>query len=167
VASFVGLIAPDHQQFLFADGGVDIGDAVERRADDEGSEQMVDITEAAAATAGAPPSAAVRALDRLVGRWDVRGGASGSVASEGPEGGWFLEQEVDLDHGGDRTTGIELTGHDRDLFAAASDDIRSGSPAFYRGTFSADRSTLRGESTYPGGGYSSVVARVAWEGGRR
>jgi hypothetical protein len=38
------------------------------------------------------PSDQVKALDRLVGRWDVSGGAIGTVTYEWMEGGFFLLQ---------------------------------------------------------------------------
>jgi len=60
-----------------------------------------------------------------------------------------------------------LEKHTRDELAAdAHPDPRSGpakkgSPAYYRGTFSADGNTATGEWVYPGGGgYKSSMTRI-------
>lgn len=151
----------------------------------------MDTTSGDTMSAPAERSPALQALDRLVGRWDVSGGATGAVSYEWLEGCWFLKQTVDLHHDGRHTTGVELIGHDRDFGSAPSADIRScfydsdgntlryvyeiddgtvtiwagerGSPAFYRGAFSADGATLTGEWIYPGGGYASTMVRVSEE----
>ena len=123
--------------------------------------------------------------DRLVGTWKVSGGAQGQVRYKWMEGGFFLMQHVDL---GDNK-GLEIIGHLRPFGEAPSPDIKSryygsmgetydyvyelegdtltiwggekGSPAYYRGTFSADGNTLSGGWTYPGGGgYESTSTRV-------
>jgi hypothetical protein len=101
------------------------------------------------------------------------------------EGGYFLIQHVDL--GGEK--GIEIIGHEQKYGQESSADIKSryygsmgstcdyvyeiqgntlmiwfgekGSPAFYKGTFSADGNTITGDWVYPGGGgYSSVATRI-------
>ena len=136
------------------------------------------------------PSPDLRALDKLVGTWDISGGAQGEVTYEWMDGGFFLLQHVDLEQYGQRTTGIEIIGHERPFGAEPGEDIKSryydntgntldyvyeldgntltiwggekGSPAFYRGTFSADGTTITGEWVYPGGGgYHSTATRVA------
>ena len=49
----------------------------------------------------------------------------------------------------------ELTGNTLTIWAGAK-----GSPAYYRGEFSADDQTLSGDWVYPGGGgYSSTMTR--------
>lgn len=49
----------------------------------------------------------------------------------------------------------ELTGDTLTIWAGAK-----GSPAYYRGEFSADDQTLSGDWVYPdGGGYSSTMTR--------
>jgi len=131
------------------------------------------------------PNPDMKNLDRLVGTWNVSGGVQGKVVYEWMEGGFFLMQRVDL---GDNK-GLEIIGHEQ-LFGAdePSADIKSryydsmgntfdyvyelegdtltiwggmkGSPAYYKGTFSADDSTLTGEWVYPGGGYESKSTRV-------
>jgi hypothetical protein len=135
------------------------------------------------------PNPDLQALDRLVGTWDVAGGAEGTVAYEWLEGNFFLLQHVDLEQDGQRIKGIEVIGHVRPFGAAASEDIRSryydsvgntldyvyelegdtltiwagerGSPAYYKGTFSADGDSCAGAWVYPGGGgYESTMTRV-------
>ena len=136
------------------------------------------------------PSPELRALDRLVGTWDVSGGANGTVTYEWLEGGFFLLQHVDFDHDGRRIRGLEVIGHERPFGAAEpGPDLKSrfydslgntldyvyelegdtltiwggekGSPAYYRGTFSADGKTCAGAWVYPeGGGYESTMTRV-------
>lgn len=131
------------------------------------------------------PNANLKRLDRLVGTWQVSGGAEGQTTYEWMEGGFFLMQHVDL--GGEK--GLEIIGHERKFGEEPSADIKSryygqqgstldyvyeligdtlmiwfgdrGSPAYYKGTFSADGNTLTGEWVYPGGGgYNSVSNRV-------
>jgi len=132
-----------------------------------------------------PDPALKRMGDRLVGTWKVSGGAQGQVRYEWMEGDFFLMQHVDL---GDNK-GLEIIGHLRLFGEEPSEDIKSryygsmgetydyvyemdgdtltiwggekGSPAFYRGTFSADGNTLSGGWTYPGGGgYESTSTRI-------
>jgi hypothetical protein len=50
----------------------------------------------------AEPDAGIRQLDWLVGTWKVSGGVTGRITFEWLEGGFFLTQRVDLDHGGHR-----------------------------------------------------------------
>jgi hypothetical protein len=128
-------------------------------------------------------------LNRLVGAWKVSGEAQGTVSYEWMEGGFFLIQHVDLEQSGQRNKGIEIIGHEQQFGAEPSEDIKSryydsigntfdyvyevegniltiwggekGSPAYYRGTFSADGNTVTGEWVYPGGGgYSSSMTRI-------
>jgi hypothetical protein len=135
------------------------------------------------------PNPDLQALDRLVGTWDVAGGAEGTVAYEWLEGNFFLLQHVDLEQYGQRIKGIEVIGHVKPFEAAASEDIKSryydsmgntldyvyeldgdtltiwagerGSPAYYKGTFSADGNSCAGAWVYPGGGgYESTMTRV-------
>jgi hypothetical protein len=135
------------------------------------------------------PTPDLRSLDRLVGTWEVSGGAQGKVAYEWMEGGFFLIQHVDLEHHDQRIKGIEIIGHERPFGAEPSEKIKSrfysstghtleyvyelegdtltiwggqkGSPAYYRGTFSDDGDTLSGAWHYPrGGGYEATSTRV-------
>lgn len=72
------------------------------------------------------PDAQVRALDKLVGRWELTGDATGTVTYEWMDGGFFLLQHVDLVLEGHRTKGMEVIGRLM-LFGAEkrSEDIKS------------------------------------------
>lgn len=134
------------------------------------------------------PSRALKSLDRLVGTWKVSGEAQGQVTYEWLEGGFFLMQRVELEHG-QKNKGIEIIGHERGFGATEpSKDIKSryygaagetfdyvyelegdtltiwggekGSPAYYKGTFGADGNTLSGAWHWPGGGYKTTMIRV-------
>lgn len=125
-------------------------------------------------------------LNRLVGTWKVSGGVTGTVTYEWLEGGFFLLQHVNL--GGNK--GLEIIGHEQKFGEEPSHNIKSryygaegytfdyvyelggdtltiwageeGSPAFYKGVFSADGDTLTGAWVYPGGGgYASTATRSA------
>jgi hypothetical protein len=135
------------------------------------------------------PSEAMAALDRLVGTWTVSGEAEGTVRYEWMPGRFFLLQHVELTQFGQQTTGLEVIGHHRPFGEPPSEDVHSrfydssgntldyvyelsgdtliiwagakGSPAFYRGEFSADDQTVTGDWVYPGGGgYSSTMTRT-------
>ena len=130
------------------------------------------------------------ALDRLVGTWDVTGGAEGTVTYRWLVGEYFLIQDVDLKQYGEQISGIEVIGRERTFGAEApSPDIKSrfygnkgdtldyvyemegdvltiwagekGSPAYFRGPFNDAGDTLAGAWVYPGGGgYESTMTRV-------
>ena len=135
------------------------------------------------------PSPDLQGLNRLVGAWKVSGEAQGTVKYEWMEGGFFLLQHVDLEQYGQRSKGIEIIGHEHQFGAEPSEDIKSryydtmgntfdyvyevegdtltiwggekGSPAYYKGTFSADGNSVSGDWVYPGGGgYSSSMTKV-------
>jgi hypothetical protein len=135
------------------------------------------------------PSARMQSLDRLVGRWSLRGGSAGTTTYEWLDGGFFLLQRVELEHDGRVASGLEVIGHLRPFGAEQSEDVHSryyddsgntfdyvyeldgdeltiwsgekGSPAFYRGHFSADGNELAGAWTFPGGGgYESIATRI-------
>lgn len=132
----------------------------------------------------------LKSLDRLVGTWKAGAGIGGEVTYRWLEGGHFLAQDVALEQDGHTIRGLEIIGREM-LFGAEkpSEDIKSryygsdgstldyvyemegdtltiwggekGSPAYYRGTFSADGDTLSGAWVYPGGGgYDAVMTRV-------
>ena len=132
---------------------------------------------------------ALRQLDKLVGVWEVSGGAQGQVTYEWMEGGFFLIQRVDLVHDGNQHKGIEIIGRERGFGASQpSEEIKSryydtlgdtldyvyelegdvltiwggerGSPAFYQGTFSPDGETVTGGWQWPGGGYEASLTRL-------
>ncbi len=132
----------------------------------------------------AGPNPALGSLDRLVGTWNVSGPEiSGRVTFEWMEGGFFLMQHVDLDHGGSRIRGIEIIGYDEESEALKSHyfgnsggileytyELRdetltiwfgdAGSPGKFEGAFSDDGNTNTGGWTWPGGGYESTMTRV-------
>lgn len=135
------------------------------------------------------PSEAVTALDRLVGTWAVTGGAEGTVRYEWMEGGFFLLQHVELTQFGEPVTGLEVIGNPHPfgepvgadvvsrfydshgntldyVYELAGDTltiwggVRNG-PAYFKGGFSADGSTVTGAWVYPGGGgYDSTMTRI-------
>jgi hypothetical protein len=134
------------------------------------------------------PSLALKQLDKLVGTWEISGGAEGVVTYEWMPGGYFLVQHVDLEQNGMRIKGIEIIGHERRFGEDPSEHIHSrfydnmgdtfdyvyelkndiltiwagemGSPAFYQGRFNDDGNTLSGDWVYPdGGGYTSIAKR--------
>ena len=105
------------------------------------------------------------------------------------DGGFFLLQHVELEQYGQQFKGIEIIGHLRPFGEPPSPDIHSrfydntgntldyvyelegdnltiwggekGSPAYFKGTFSADGTKLAGAWTYPGGGgYEVSSTRV-------
>jgi hypothetical protein len=81
------------------------------------------------------PNSDLRSLDRLVGMWNVSGGAEGKVTYEWLEGGFFLLQRYDLKVEQHRVKG--------------------------KGTFSRDGRTCAGAWVYPGGGgYESNMSRA-------
>jgi hypothetical protein len=135
------------------------------------------------------PNPDLRGLDRLVGTWNVSGGAQGQVTYEWMEGGFFLLQHVELQQYGQKSKGIEIIGHEQQFGAEPSADIKSrfydntgntldyvyelegdtltiwggekGSPAYYKGRFSDDGNTITGAWVYPGGGgYESTSTRI-------
>ena len=135
------------------------------------------------------PSAKLRALDRLVGSWQVTGGATGFVTYEWMAGGFFLLQHVELGSDGHVESGLEVIGHLHPFMGEPSEHVHSryyggggstldyvyelegdeltiwagevGSPAYYRGTFDESGDVLTGAWTYPVGGYESVATRVS------
>ena len=135
------------------------------------------------------PHPDLESLDRLVGTWEMFGDTRGRVTYEWMQGGFFLLQHVDLEQDGQKVKGLEIIGHLRPFGEEPSADIHSryydtlgntldyvyelagdiltiwsgtkGSPAYYKGTFSDDGTTLTGAWVYPGGGgYESTATRV-------
>jgi len=135
------------------------------------------------------PNPDLEALDRLIGTWQVSGGAQGTVTYEWMEGAFFLIQHVELEQYGQKIKGIEIIGHEQPFGAEPGEDIRSrfydsmgntldyvyepdgdsltiwggekGSPAYFKGEFSDDGNTVTGSWVYPGGGgYDSTSARI-------
>ena len=135
------------------------------------------------------PNPDLQALNRLIGTWKQAGELDGEIRYEWAEGGFFLLQHVDFTHGENKIKGVEIIGHEQNFGAEPSTEIKSrfysfldgmtidyvyemegdtitiwggqkGSPAYYKGTFSADGNTLSGGWVYPGGGYEAVSTRV-------
>lgn len=135
------------------------------------------------------PNPDLAGLNRLVGVWNVTGGADGTATYEWMEGGFFLVQRVDLQQYGMTIKGVEIIGHEQAFGAEPGEDITSrfydnlgntldyvyelegdtltiwggekGSPAYYRGEFSADGTGVSGAWVYPGGGgYDSTMTRA-------
>jgi hypothetical protein len=127
--------------------------------------------------------------ERLLGSWEVSGGARGRVTFEWMEGNFFLIQRVELEQYGQRITGLEVIGHERPFGSGPSEEIKSrfysntgdtldyvyelegdalkiwagekGSPAYYEGIFDENGDSLSGAWVYPGGGgYSSTSTRI-------
>jgi hypothetical protein len=71
------------------------------------------------------PSAALKALDRLVGTWEMSGDVQGTNTYGWMEGGHFLIQHFDFDYAGRRIRGVEYIGHERGLGDEPSEDIKS------------------------------------------
>ena len=136
------------------------------------------------------PNPDLESLDRLIGTWKQSGRIEGEITYEWTEGGFFLIQHVDLEQDGQKIRGMEIIGHLQLFGEEPSKDIKSrfysfldgmtldyvyeikddtltiwggekGSPAYYKGTFSADGNTLTGGWVYPGGGgYEATTTRV-------
>lgn len=136
------------------------------------------------------PNPDLKSLDRLVGTWNVSGpDIEGQVKFEWLEGGFFLVQHVDFVHGGRHIKGMEIIGHDQPFGGEPSEHIKShwfgntgetfdytyecddrtltiwggekGSPAYYKGTWSAEGKVNSGAWVYPGGGgYESTLTRI-------
>jgi hypothetical protein len=71
------------------------------------------------------PTEAVKRLDRLVGTWNMTGGAVGTSTYEWLEGGFFLMQRYDFVQGDHHVKGIEVIGQERRFGEEPSEDIKS------------------------------------------
>ncbi|MCX4661267.1 hypothetical protein [Streptomyces uncialis] len=128
--------------------------------------------------------------ERLIGTWNVTGGAEGTVTYRWLEGRHFLAQDISLTQYGQPVTGVEMIGrlkpfgaeepgedvHSRYydsqgntfdyVYELAGDTLtiwggEKGSPAYFRGTFDAEGNVLDGAWVYPGGGgYASTMTRA-------
>jgi hypothetical protein len=146
------------------------------------------------------PNPTLASLDVMVGTWDLRGRESdpdgeihGQVTFEWMEGGFYLVQRVDIDHIGQRITGVEYVGYDgsnemlKSYFFSnhgpgpfggvaleyvweVGDDTLTiwgefvGSPASFEGKLVDDRNTVTGRWQWPGGGYEANMTRVELTG---
>lgn len=145
------------------------------------------MTNSVESQAAAVPSEKLKALDRLVGTWELSGDSSGTVTYRWMEGGLFLVQDIDITVFGQSVKAVEYIGHLRPFGEAPSADLHSraydtqgntldyvyelegdtltiwggfkGAPAYFRGAFT-DADTNEGAWVYPGGGgYRSVMKR--------
>ncbi len=136
------------------------------------------------------PPADLKALgDRLVGTWKISGENEGETTWEWMEGGFFLIQRGWSRREGIEQRYLQIIGYERTPGAEPGDAITGrlytnhgdtltyvcevdgdtmtiwvgdkGSPAVYRGTFSADGNTINGAWEWPGGGYRETMTRVA------
>lgn len=133
------------------------------------------------------PDPALRALDRLVGSWEISGDATGAITYRWMEGGFFLIQEGELELYGHRNRFTEIIGRERPFGGEPSSDIKSrtytasgdtldyvyelvgdtltiwggerGSDSLYTGSFNQDGNTLAGAWSWPGGGYQTTSTR--------
>jgi hypothetical protein len=145
---------------------------------------MADDNNSPSSEQPATPNPALKGLDRLVGTWNVSGqDIDGQVTFEWMEGGFFFTQHVDLVHGGHVIKGIEIIGYDEESKSLksqffgnmaeifkytweVSDDTLTiwggevGSPAVFKGKFSADDNSNTGAWEWPGGGYESSMTRA-------
>jgi hypothetical protein len=71
------------------------------------------------------PSPDLKSLDRLVGTWEVSGGAQGRITFEWMEGSLSLIQRVDLEQYGQKVRGIEIIGHERPFGEEPAEYIKS------------------------------------------
>lgn len=146
-------------------------------------------TNAQTADQAATPNPDLRNLARLIGTWQLSGDTQGTVTYSWLEGGFFLIQHFDFALYDHKVKGIEIIGHLQPFGETPSAEIKSraydslgntldyvyeltgdtlmiwggekGSPAYYKGTFSADGNTNAGSWVYPGGGgYTSTMTRV-------
>lgn len=134
------------------------------------------------------PNPDLQPLNRLVGTWKLSGDTEGTVTYEWMAGGFFLIQHVDFILHGHAVKVMEVIGHLQPFGKAPSPAIHSraysstgetldyvyelegdtltiwggekGSPAYFKGEFSADGQTNSGAWVYPGGGYKSVMTRI-------
>jgi hypothetical protein len=132
----------------------------------------------------------LKQLDRLVGTWEVSGGATGTTTYEWMDGGYFLIQHGLLEQHDHQVRFTEIIGREHKFGEEPGTDLHSrvydadgntldyvyeldgdvltiwggfkGSPAYFRGTFSADGDRLAGDWVYPGGGgYPATMVRRA------
>lgn len=136
-----------------------------------------------------PKPADLQSLEKLIGSWAITGEAQGHSTYEWAEGGFFIIQHLDFVQADKRMHGMEFIGHEKKLNQAPSPDIKTSlynfadgmiwnytyelignnltiwagdrdSPAYFKGTFSADDKRYSGKWIYPGGGYEMTATRT-------
>lgn len=135
------------------------------------------------------PSAKLKALDKLVGLWNIEGDTvQGRVSFEWMEGGFFLRQNIYIQFNDQPIIGLEIIGQEQTPGEFESKgEIRSrffdnggnildyvyelegknltiwaqqrNSSAYYKGVFSDDFNSIRGIWIWPGGGYESTMVK--------
>ena len=144
---------------------------------------MADNNNDLAGSIPATPNPKLKALDRLVGTWDVTGSfITGTAVLDWMEGGYFLVQKVDFTRDEHAIRGVEYIGFDEDTQTLRShymdnngsnftytweidgDTIRiyfgdTDSDNFFEGTFSEDGKSYRGKWQWPGGGYEATMTK--------
>lgn len=135
------------------------------------------------------PNPDLRALDKLVGTWEVSGGAEGTITYEWMEGGFFLVQHIELVHEGHHIKAVEYIGHEQKFGQPPSKELKTrvfsfldgmtldyvyemdgnnltiwlgekNSTGFMKGQISEDGNSFTGEWTYPDGGYSVTGKKI-------
>lgn len=134
------------------------------------------------------PSAEMKKLSPLVGKWKLSGDTQGIVSYEWIAEGFFLMQTIDLTVFRHQVKGIEVIGHLQPFMQTRSESIHSraydnsgntfdyiyeleedvltiwggakGSPSYYKGKFNEDFTVNTGEWVYPGGGYKSTMTKI-------
>lgn len=135
------------------------------------------------------PNPDLKSLERLIGTWQLSGDTQGTVTYEWLAGNFFLLQHFHFTLYEHQVEGIEVIGHLQAFGQAPSAEIRSraydsvgntldyvyeiegntfmiwggekGSPAYFKGEFSADNDVCTGGWNYPGGGgYLSTMTRL-------
>lgn len=134
------------------------------------------------------PNPDLKIFERLIGTWELSGDTRGTVTYQMLEGDFFLIQHFDIQVFGNHIKGIEVIGHLRPFGRQSEEEIRSraydnagntldyvyeldgdtltiwgnekGSPAFFKGKFSADGNTNSGAWVYPNGGYQSTMTKI-------
>lgn len=79
------------------------------------------------------PNPDLKNLERLVGTWKVTGGIQGTNTFERTEGGFFLIQRFDFERDGHPIKGIEIIGHEQQLGAEPSAEIKTRVYSFIDG----------------------------------
>lgn len=136
------------------------------------------------------PNSDLKRFEKLIGTWKVSGELEGTNTFEWTENGYFLIQRFDFVKDGHSIRGIEIIGHEKNLFGESSAEIKTrvysfmdgmtldyvyemddageltiwmekkGSDGFMKGRFSDDGNRLNIEWTYPGGGYAATATKI-------
>ena len=111
---------------------------------------MDENTDEALGSSSQPGRTPTSESDRLVGTWEVSGGARGKVTFEWMEGGFFLIQRVDLEQHGQRIKGIEIIGPRAALRCRAERGHKERASTTTRATPSTTSTSSRGTPSRSG-----------------